>query len=284
MKTLSPNLQALLGQAVHTLTTCWRIERADGQIFGFTEHDRDLVVDGVTYLAASGYNATSVQQNSELKVDNLELAGFFDSEAITEEDLRLGKYDMAWVEIFMVDFVQPWSGTIPLSRGTIGRTKRGRFSYVAEFRGLGQQLQQTVGRLCTPSCDADLGDSRCTVILATYTVSGFVTATSDEQTFQDTANRTEEDDEFKGGKLIWTSGLNATRSIEVRAWTQADRQFVLAEKMPFAIVEGDQYEVHSGCDKSVGRCGTKFSNIVNFRGFPHVPGTDQMLKYPNSHN
>ncbi|RYE71160.1 MAG: beta tubulin, partial [Hyphomicrobiales bacterium] len=27
---------------------------------------------------------------------------------------------------------------------------------------------------------------------------------------------------------------------------------------------------------------TKFDNVVNFRGFPHVPGSDFVLRYPRA--
>ena len=40
MKTLSPALQAHLDSGATTLAWCWRIERADGVVFGFTDHDR----------------------------------------------------------------------------------------------------------------------------------------------------------------------------------------------------------------------------------------------------
>ena len=44
MKTLSAALQAHLDSGTTTLAWCWRIERADGVVFGFTDHDRPLDV------------------------------------------------------------------------------------------------------------------------------------------------------------------------------------------------------------------------------------------------
>jgi hypothetical protein len=73
-----------------TLATCWKVTRSDAQVFGFTDHDRDLVVSGVTYRATSGYTRTAVQDGSALGVDNLDLEGVFDDDAITELDLRAG--------------------------------------------------------------------------------------------------------------------------------------------------------------------------------------------------
>ena len=42
MKTLSAGLQGHVDSGTTTLAWCWRIERADGVVFGFTDHDREL--------------------------------------------------------------------------------------------------------------------------------------------------------------------------------------------------------------------------------------------------
>jgi hypothetical protein len=43
---------------------------------------------------------------------------------------------------------------------------------------------------------------------------------------------------------------------------------------------GDTLEISQGCGKTRAAC-LAFDNVVNFRGFPDVPGTDQVLSYPN---
>jgi hypothetical protein len=35
-----------------------------------------------------------------------------------------------------------------------------------------------------------------------------------------------------------------------------------------------------GCDRRLGTCRNRFDNVANFRGFPHIPGTDFVLRYP----
>jgi hypothetical protein len=37
-----------------------------------------------------------------------------------------------------------------------------------------------------------------------------------------------------------------------------------------------------GCDRQLGTCRERFDNVANFRGFPHIPGNDFVLKYPRS--
>ena len=46
-----------------------------------------------------------------------------------------------------------------------------------------------------------------------------------------------------------------------------------------SIAEGDGFTIRAGCDKRMETCGAKFANTANFRGFPHIPGQDAVLRY-----
>jgi uncharacterized phage protein (TIGR02218 family) len=52
---------------------------------------------------------------------------------------------------------------------------------------------------------------------------------------------------------------------------------VLALPMGKTIQAGDTFNAIAGCDKTKQTCIGKFSNIINFRGEPDVPGMDKML-------
>jgi uncharacterized phage protein (TIGR02218 family) len=45
------------------------------------------------------------------------------------------------------------------------------------------------------------------------------------------------------------------------------------------IAVGDAFSIRAGCDKRIETCGSKFANVVNFRGFPHIAGQDAVLRY-----
>ncbi len=109
-------------------------------------------------------------------------------------------------------------------------------------------------------------------------VSGTVKAVSDRYGFTDTA-RTEADDYWTGGLITWTSGANTGRKMEIRSF--ASGVFDLFLPMPSEIAVGDTYAVQPGCDKSFSTCCAKYNNAANFRGEPHVPGTDAVLSYPD---
>lgn len=275
MKTVSANLKAHLEGEYLTVCTLWKITRMDAQVFGFTDNSRDVVYGGVTYEAASGHTPSNIKTTSNLGVDNLEVQSVLDSASITEADIQAGLWDFATVEIMLVNYLSLADGHMMLRKGWMGNVKTGRSEFVAELRGMMQPLQQTIGRLYLPACDAALGDVRCGVTLGTYTVTGSVTTATSSRVFTDTA-RTEPDGYFDGGLITWTSGDNDTYQMEVKSSTAAG-VITLQQGMPNDTTIGDTYSLSAGCDKTLATCKAKFSNVVNFRGFPHVPGTDKMI-------
>ncbi|SLN77666.1 hypothetical protein ROA7023_04470 [Roseisalinus antarcticus] len=86
---------------------------------------------------------------------------------------------------------------------------------------------------------------------------------------------------FTFGTLEWTSGSNAGRRTEVLSHDVSDGIAVpaLLEAPVRAIAESDSFTLRAGCDKRMETCGAKFANTANFRGFPHIPGQDAVLRY-----
>jgi len=64
--------------------------RRDGAVFGFTDDDRDLVFEGTTFEAASGFTATAIEGSLGLAVDNVDVADALSFASITEDDIARG--------------------------------------------------------------------------------------------------------------------------------------------------------------------------------------------------
>jgi hypothetical protein len=45
-------------------------------------------------------------------------------------------------------------------------------------------------------------------------------------------------------------------------------------------VAGDHPDISLGCDKRSSTCSGRFDNLLNFRGFPTIPGEDFLTVYP----
>ncbi|WP_279357852.1 DUF2163 domain-containing protein [Methylobacterium indicum] len=282
MRTLSPSLAAHLASGVTTLCQCWIVTRSDGLRLGFTDHDEDLVVDGVTCSAESGATGTAVEQGTGLAADSLEIVGALTSGRLAESELARGLFDGAAVAVWRVDWASPADRVLVLS-GTVGEVSRGPTAFTAEVRGLADRLNQPRGRVYQRSCDALLGDARCGINAGAAAIRGAGTVATVRSARSVTASGLSAyvSRWFEAGRLVWTSGANAGAAVEVRAHGLSGglASLDLWEPMPAPINPGDTFQVVAGCDKSLASCRDKFANVLNFRGFPDLPGNDYAVAY-----
>jgi uncharacterized phage protein (TIGR02218 family) len=280
MRDVSPSLRAKLDASVSTFCNCWRVARKDGTVLGFTDHDRDLEFGGALYRAASGLTASEAETSLGLAVGGGEVSGALRSDGVAESDLADGLYDGAAVEIWLVD----WSDVedrLLLDAASIGEVRRSEFAFVAELRSLAHLLDQSRGLSFQRCCSADLGDERCGVDLesVSFRASGAILGFADGGLVVGLAESFA-DDFFTGGRARFAGGTNVTIKSHRAAASAA--MLSLWTRPGGAVAIGDSVELVAGCDKSAGTCQSKFANIDNFRGFPHMPGNDLVIAYPSA--
>lgn len=285
MKKMSTSLAAHLAGGVTTLATCWKIQRSDGVVLGFTECDVNLTFDGVTYEAAAGMNAGTMESSSGLAIDNLDVSGALQSARLTERDLAAGIYDNADVEIWRVNW-QDVTERILMRKGTIGEVTRGSSAFQAEIRGLSHTLNQSTGRVHQYGCDAVLGDARCGVNISVspWLATGTVGSVEGNRVLTVSGLSSFEGGFFSRGLLMFSSGENAGRACEVKTHVLRGST-VLVELWQAAaepVSPDDSFSICAGCDGQFETCRNKFSNQINFRGFPHMPGNDFVQSFPTS--
>lgn len=280
MRTLPSALAAHLAEGATTLCHAWRITRRDGVVLGFTDHDRDLLLDGVTMRAASGVAASDSALAAGLSVTGAELSGALSGEVLSDADLAAGLYDGAQVDLLLVDWSAPGTMLL-LRRGTIGEVRSADGVFTAEIRALSDGLNQSRGRLFTAACDADLGDARCMVDLdaPAYSAAAEVGAVDGALRLRTSSLPAFAEGHFARGRLVFTSGANAGFATEVKSHRiEADEAVLrLWQRPPFAMTAGDAFRVTAGCDKQFATCRDSFANALNFRGFPHIPGNDFVI-------
>lgn len=358
MRTISPALLAHLQGSVQTVCTLWLITRKDGQTFGFTDLDRPITYNGMTYQTAGGYTHSLVDMTSDLSTANLEITAVFDSSTITQASLESGQWDFAKVVSMLVNYNDLTQGAVILESGYLGQVKIANGIYTGEVRGFAQLVQQDQGDVYSPTCRATFGDSKCTVNTAPLTANGTVASVNGPTSWNDptltqvgptalfidtighkvptqspfqiqavapaggsyvsdagvtdryhnsmqpvsggtsqgqynasptglyTFDVTSAGVEvfislnyaigfFTYGTVKWLTGQNAGFSMEVKAF--APGVVTLAMAMPYPIAPGDTYTITAGCDKQIGTCSGRYSNVVHFRGEPYIPGPDVLL-------
>lgn len=283
MKTIPVNLASHIATRNTTLATALRVTREDGTVFGWTTHDVDDVVSGVTYYAAPGLQVTSVQVAGGAAVGNLELTTLHDGTVFNTVDLMNGVWRNAAFYLFRYNFASLSDGAEPLLAGTFGEFELRMNQIVIELRDLRQYLQQSVGAVSSKTCRYRLGDTLCGVVLTgspnAFTASGFLTHVTSNRVFRD-ATRTEAADWFGYGEIEFATGANAGVRAKVKEYA-ADGTFTLEHALWGTVAVNDQYSAIAGCRKRREEdCRDKFDNVLNFGGEPDRKGVDNLTEAP----
>lgn len=280
---------AALGAHLATGTThvclCWAVVRRDGLTLGFTDHDRPITFDGITFQPETGLSARALASTTGLSVNNSEAIGALSAAAITESDINAGRYDGAEVSTWAVQWDDPAARQLRFV-GTIGEITRAAGGFQADLRGLTEPLNQAQGRSYLTTCSAVLGDGRCGVDLSdpTFVAKVAVEDVLDARAFRFTALTGFNDRWFEGGFLEVLTGP-ATGLREVIKLDRIDgpaRRITLWQPIRAALAPGDQLRLIAGCDRRAETCREKFANLTNFQGFPHIPGEDWLMAVPRS--
>jgi uncharacterized phage protein (TIGR02218 family) len=283
MRTIPPALADHLDGGVTTLARCWKLTRRDGTSFGFTDHDRDLAFAGTTFEARTGLEAAEASAELGFAVGGGEVSGALVSAGIGEDDLAAGLYDDARVETWLVNWTDPEQRLL-LDAGFIGEIRRADGAFVAEVRGPMHRLDEERGRLYRATCSADVGDAKCRVDVAAaaFSATAAVMRTNGALGLATDELAAYADGWFTAGKLTWMSGGNAGLAVEIKAHrlVAATAELDLWQRTAKAIAVGDVFRVTAGCDKRFATCRDRFANVENFRGFPHMPGNDFVVRTP----
>lgn len=279
-RTLSANLVTHLAARSHTRCSMLLLDLNDGTSIGITDHNDDIdydIGDGiVTYQAETGILPSDVALSATLDADNYEVRGPITDDVVTLAGLLGGRYNRARARLFQINWKHPADGAIKIMAGNVSQARPEGGEFVFEIRSDFDRFNQVVGRLITNNCDADFADGvRCHATPITTT--GTVIAVSSALVFAVSfTGGPYADDFFNFGTVIGLTGANAGTTVEIQDWSDAG---AIELFVPLGVVPeiGDTFTVKDGCLKSRTAC-MAHDNIEEFRGFPEVPGSDQVLR------
>lgn len=283
MKSFSPLFAAHLASGATTLCTCWRLQRTDGVVQGFTDHDVPLAFGGVEYAPDSGFTPSQAASKLGAASASTDLEGVVDSATITEADLELGRYRNAVVETIWANWRDPSVNAV-MGRHTIGDISRADGYFRAELRSAQSALNAQAGRFYQSMCGVVVGSSACGIDLAQvqYRADATVTEILDRFSLAIAGVESFAAGWFGFGSALFGSGQRQGLSYQIESDTLVGGARVLrfAQTISDRTAPGDSLKLTAGCDRRFKTCGAKFGNQINFRGFPHIPGNDFLLAYP----
>ena len=255
---------------------CWLLERADGAGLALTSSDRDLVVGGIRYRPAPGITPAAITRTLGLDANSGEIAGALNADCLTASDLALGRWDGASLKLVAADWSNAEAAPVDLLGGTLGEVSLEDESFSVELRGAATKLQKAPCPRTSAECRAAFGDRQCRVDLAARTIRANVVSASENVLELDAVI----EGRFLFGRLRYLGGENCGSSSVVLA--ASGSRISLRDRPRAAVTVGITVELREGCDKRFETCVSRFDNAVNFRGEPHLPGTDLLTRYPGA--
>ncbi len=279
MRTISVDLKTELASVSPRIARLVRITQKNGTVFGFTDHDMPLLIDGVTHNPAPGLNAIKYTTTADAEVSTQNItAGWVD---VPEENLRGGLVDDATIEAAWCAWANPGAGQLVTFEGKLGEISWNDGGFEAQIVSFMKQLERNVGWTYTANCRHELygqpGPGKvgaCTVDPALYTFTGTVgTIILPKWKFEFSGAATGKGDGyFSGGIITFTSGLNNGFGVEIKTHSVVGgvETFVLFIPVAFQFPVGTTFSIKAGCDKTAATCKNKFNNIIHHGGFPHI--------------
>lgn len=262
------------------------IRLRDGTELGFTDHDRDttVVLGGTAFTLRSdlGMTASDLDLKVGFETSTLELIVPL-RDPVSRIDVMGRRYNQATVWIFDYDHRQEIPEVMDLLKGWVAETWVKNRVAVFEMRSLSDYFNMSVGRVMAPKCAATYGDAQCGV--AVFDQSAEVVSVENAMEFSIDLAGTLSDGYFKFGEVEFIGGLlDNVPPVEVYNYTDATGFVELMVPLPRAPQIGDTLVIRQGCsnlkssdDASIPTCLTN-ANVINFRGFDQVPGSDVFLR------
>ena len=275
MRTLSAGLKAELASPSPRIARLLKLTLQDGTVHGYTDHELPLTVDSVVYTPAPGLQSSSYSATANVQVSNQKMgAGFVD---VPEDELRGGRVDGAQIETSWVSWATPADGRLITFTGTLGEITWDETGFEADVVSFMKELERNIGWTYTSSCRHKLfgqvtpgNIGACLVNAASYTFTGSVgTVVTPKWKFNISGAAVGKGDKyFSNGVITFTSGNNSGLSSTVKI--HSGEVFELFLPTAFLLNPGDTFSVQAGCDKTAATCKSKFNNIINHGGFPHI--------------
>jgi uncharacterized phage protein (TIGR02218 family) len=266
------------------LTTATEIRMADlysitanGVTLRYTTWESNLIVGGNTFLAGPpNFRRAAIEEKIGMDTTTLDLTIEASSSDLISgvpilQRVVLGQFDGATVRIdrLFMDSSGQQIGTVIRFSGFMGALDElGRAHAKFQVESLVNRLQMDLPHmLIQPGCVHTLFDAGCTLNAASFAESNTVQSGSTVNTIISVSAKA--DSYYDNGRIVFTSGANNGLTKAVRLY--ASQVFTFNSPLPFSPTASDTFTAYPGCDKTQATCTTKFSNLVNFGGFPYVP-------------
>jgi uncharacterized phage protein (TIGR02218 family) len=258
----------------------------------YTSSDWPLKFNGNTYQTAMNSGVVIDRKGSKAKikwnigthVNTLAIDVLANNAKVNGQDffaaVKQGVFDGATVTFYRAywnrttSFMNPILpvGVVQMFAGHVAQIDSSRSKVTFTIKDYMDLLNIQLPRnLYQGGCLNTLYDTACTLNANSFMETGGVTSGSSASVVNNTT-LTGTTGVYDQGKITFTSGLNNGISRSVKQYINGSPTTIaLLSPFPNTPANGDTFKVFQGCNKTQSTCNTKFSNLINFRGFPYIP-------------
>lgn len=279
----------LIGPTKKTGAYIGLTSRSRNTTYNPSSYDPALPNVNQTFYASTGAHISNLQASNDLQVDNGEaksLVQQFPGQGITEAMVDNGELDGVEYYILQVNHKDLSMGHEVMANGPIGEVSIQPGGLVTfECRSWSDLLRQnSVCERDSLTCRVRIFGSQVgeEMFPCNYDKSGLwvtaqtVTSIGDESVRDFTASAMgQAQDYFAPGLILWLTGLNAGRDIEIETFNVGG-EFGLLHPLRYPIQVGDTFDVIPDCTRQWSghnSCET-YGNRQWFRGEPFIPVSD----------
>lgn len=286
MKPTTTALNNLLATRQFIVADLYTFTLIDGTVLHYTSGDTNIITGGYTYLSGGqtgpyferfGGNKPRIKWQRGLAVDTMVFDVLPKDATINSigflSTILQGAFDGAIVSLtraYMSSYGTV-TGSVLLFTGRVADINCGRVFATFTINSHLELLNQNMPRnLYQTACVNTLYDSACTLNQNSFDESGSVASGSTVSIINTTL--TAATGYYDLGKIKFTSGANNGLWRGVKSYINSTPDTInMTIPLPYTPAVSDTFIIYAGCDKKQSTCTSKFSNLVNFRGFPYLP-------------
>lgn len=264
MKTLDPDMTAMLRSRVRTLGWAATMTRRDGEVFRYCSGSIDRGIDGETFSASPSFTLSTLTCTAGVgQVDTLDLT-VLPSSDMNRADLLAGRWDGCRVEFNQFDWKDLDHGLIPWPTFRVSDTRPKDGVFILNLRDLRVLWKQDYTLMTGKDCQNRLGDARCQVDLSPFTHTFTITSVNSARRQFTASGLAQAADYFTDGTCRLDDGIHAGLDLLVMDHASGG-VITLAVPLLQNLEVGMTGTLIAGCLKRLQDCRDKFSNVVNMR-------------------
>lgn len=261
----------------------YTITLSGGTAVRFTSSDATTVVNTLTFYAGPTIERGTTRLSVGVEVDSLDVTIAADNTMLVGtvpilKFIAAGGFDGAKMLVERAFATAPgaaWIGTIGMFKGRVSGVQPGRYSAQLTVNADSELLNVMIPRnVYQAGCANTLYDPSCGVNKATSALVATASSVTDATLTTFSTSET-----FTAGRLalgfaVGTTGANAGLQRTIK--TNAANSITTIQPWALPVASTDTFAVYPGCDKTKATCASKFSNVINFRGFPYIPAPESV--------